>query len=128
MEIDPSHIVATVLIVEDEALIRLCTAETFSDAGFRVFEATNAEEAVGILLTEASHIDVLFTDVNMPGSRDGMELAHLVRRHWPRIALLVTSGKMTPAAAELPLGSRFLQKPYDSLTAIKHVIALACAA
>ena len=128
MKNDRNHIAATVLIVEDEALIRICMVETFSDAGFRVFEATNAEEAIDILLAEASDIDVLFIDVNMPGPIDGMELAHLVRRHWPRIALLVTSGKMTPAAVELPLGCRFLQKPYESLTAIKHVIALACAA
>jgi DNA-binding NtrC family response regulator len=113
MKNDRSHIIATVLIVEDEALIRFCMIDMLSDAGFRVFEATNAEEVIDILRAEASRIDVLFTDVNMPGPINGMELAHFVRRHWPRIALLVTSGKV-PAAAERPLGSRFLQKPYDS--------------
>jgi two-component system, response regulator PdtaR len=128
MKNDRSHIVATVLIVEDEALIRLCMVAAFSEAGFRVLEATDAEWAIDILRGDASDIDVLFTDVNMPGPRNGIELAHHVRQHWPSIALLVTSGKMAPAAAELPSGSRFLQKPYDSLIAIKHVIELACAA
>jgi two-component system, response regulator PdtaR len=127
MKNDRSHIVATVLIVEDSALIRLCMVEMFSDADFRVFEASNAEEAIDILRAEACCIDVLFTNVKMPGRRNGMELAHFVSRHWPRIALLVTSGTV-PAAAELPLRSRFLQKPYDSFTAMRHVIELARAA
>jgi CheY-like chemotaxis protein len=123
MKNDRSHNAATVLVVEDEALIRLCMIGVLSEAGFKVLEATNAQKAIDILRAEAPRIDVLFTDVNIPGPRNGIELAHFVTLHWPRIALLVTSGT-APAAADLPLGSSFLQKPYDSIAAMNYVIDL----
>ena len=128
MSQDGTIITPSVLIVEDKTIIRLCLIDAFSDAGFRVSEANDAEEAIDILQTEARCIDVIFTDVNMPGARNGMELVHYVRQHWPWIALLVTSGRVTPGAAELPPGSRFLPKPYDTLAAIEHVRELAQAA
>lgn len=115
----------SVLVVDDEALIRLSAIEAFCDAGLQTFEANDAAEAVAILRHEGSRIDVLFTDVNMPGSKDGIELAHYVKEHWPWVGLLVTSGKAVYGAAELPEGCRFLAKPYDALIAIDHIRELA---
>ena len=76
-------ITPSVLIVEDKTIIRLCLIDAFSDAGFRVSDASDADEAIDILRREASRIHVIFTDVNMPGQRNGMELVHYVRQHWP---------------------------------------------
>jgi len=118
----------TVLVVEDEMLIRLSMIDVFSDAGFQVFEASHAEEAISVLQEHGSTIDVLFTDVNMPGANDGMDLARNVRRHWPWIGLLVTSGKATRSISEMPPGSRFIPKPYHPMDAIEHMRKLAFAA
>src|SRR5579859_6979510 len=117
-----------VLVVEDEILIRLSMADAFSDAGFQVFEANHAEKAVAVLQEHASKIDVLFTDVNMPGAKDGLALAHLVKRHWPWIGLLVTSGRAMCATAEMPSGSQFIPKPYRARDAIESMRKLAFAA
>jgi two-component system, response regulator PdtaR len=65
------------------------------------------------LETEAIHIHVLFTDVNMPGAMNGMTLAHYVHRHWPWISELITSGRGPAANVDMPEGSRFIAKPYD---------------
>ena len=117
-----------VLVVEDEMLIRLSMVDEFADAGFQVFEASHADKAIAILQEHASKIDVLFTDVNMPGTKDGLELAHLVKRHWPWIGLLVTSGKAACTTADMPSGSRFIPKPYNPLDAIENMRKLAFAA
>jgi len=109
-------------------LIRLSMVEAFSDAGFQVFEASHAETAVAVLQEHGSKIDVLFTDVNMPGAKDGLELAHLVKQHWPWIGLLVTSGRDACATAEMPSGSRFIPKPYRPRDAIESMRKLAFAA
>jgi len=100
-----------VLIVEDEPLIRWCTSEMVEDAGYAVIEAENADAALRIL-EEQNDIDCIFTDVDMPGSMDGLALARAVRARWPSIRIIVTSGKRTPADDQLPPGGRFLAKPY----------------
>lgn len=100
-----------VLVVEDEALLLFSIAEDLRDAGFEVFEASNADEAIA-LLEEHPGIGVLFTDVDMPGSMDGLKLSMAVRERWPPVKLLVTSGHMNVRNARLPEGGRFMPKPY----------------
>lgn len=100
-----------VLLVEDEILLQMIAVEMLQDAGATVLAATTADEAWAILESR-SDIDVLFTDVNMPGSMDGMALAKRVSTLWPDIALIVTSGRQLMSTMELPAKGRFLPKPY----------------
>ena len=104
--------IPTVLIVEDEPLVRLCAVETLEDAGFAVIEAGNADEAIRILESRLD-IRVVFTDIHMPGSMDGLKLAHAVRNRWPPIKIIVTSGRERVRTQDLPDGGRFFAKPYD---------------
>jgi two-component system, response regulator PdtaR len=101
-----------ILVVEDESLIRMNSADMIRDLGFEVIEAVNADEAVAFLETVPG-IKVVFTDIQMPGSMDGLLLAAVVRNRWPPVALLVTSGKMRPPADDMPRGARFIPKPYS---------------
>jgi CheY-like chemotaxis protein len=101
-----------VLIVEDEPLVRLCAVETVEAAGYEVIEAANADEAIRILESRRD-IRVVFTDIHMPGSMDGLKLAHAVRNRWPPIKLIVTSGRELVRAQDMPDGARFFAKPYD---------------
>jgi two-component system, response regulator PdtaR len=101
-----------VLIVEDEYLIRTYAAEVIRDAGFEVVEASNADEAITILESRPD-IRVVFTDVQMPGSMDGLKLAHAVRDRWPPVHIIATSGHYAFNKGDLPTGTVFLQKPYS---------------
>ena len=101
-----------VLIVEDEALLRMNAAEMIADAGFEVAEAANADEAIAILEARPN-IHVVFTDVQMPGSMDGLKLARAVRGRWPPIKIVATSGRLNVGETDLPEGGRFLPKPYS---------------
>jgi two-component system, response regulator PdtaR len=115
---------AVVLIVEDEPLLRWLAAEFVEDAGFVALQAGDAEEAVA-LLEARPDIAVLFTDVNMPGSMDGLELAHTVCDRWPPIKILVVSGQVRPSSSDLPLNSIFLRKPYRGEALIARLRSLA---
>ena len=110
-----------VIVAEDEAVIRMVTADVLTDAGFCVLEAEHAAEALSHLHLRAGEIHGLFTDVDMPGEMNGLELAHHVSATWPWVVLLVTSGKPNPATECLPKGSRFLPKPYDFNHVVQHV-------
>ncbi len=102
----------SVLVVEDEFLIRMDLVDHLSGEGFEVFEASNADEAIAIL--EANdRIQVLFTDVDMPGSMDGLKLSAAVRDRWPPVRIVVTSGHRAVVPTDLPEGSLFYAKPYD---------------
>jgi CheY-like chemotaxis protein len=103
-----------VLIVEDEALIRLGAVRMIEDAGFEVIEAATADEAIQILESRGD-IRVVFTDIHMPGSMDGLKLAHAVRNRWPPIKIIVTSGRELLTERDLPEGGRFLSKPYNRI-------------
>ena len=103
---------ATVLVVEDEGLVRVDAAETLRDAGFTVLEAANAEQALAVVV-RGTDLDVLFTDINMPGRMDGLELARRVSRLRPNIHLLLTSGKARPARGQIPAAGAFIPKPYS---------------
>jgi CheY-like chemotaxis protein len=101
-----------VLIVEDEELLRLNAAEMVAAAGFEVVEAANADDAIDILEARRD-ITVVFTDVQMPGSMDGLKLARAVRGRWPPIKIVATSGLVNVGENDLPEGGRFLAKPYS---------------
>jgi CheY-like chemotaxis protein len=107
-----------ILVVEDEAIIRMGAIQMLEDAGFEVVEASNAHDALGIL-ENRNDIRAVFTDINMPGTLDGLRLARMVRGRWPPIHLIVTSGLLSPNDNDLPPGGRFIRKPYDPA----HVIA-----
>jgi CheY-like chemotaxis protein len=100
-----------VLVVEDESLLRMVALDFISQAGFTVYEAKGADEAIRILESQPD-IRIVFTDINMPGSMDGLKLAHYIRRRWPPVQLIVTSGQRKPSAEDMPAGSVFLAKPY----------------
>jgi CheY-like chemotaxis protein len=93
-----------VLVVEDEALVRLSAREEIEAAGFKVYEAYNADEAIRLLEANPD-IELIFTDVDMPGSMDGVKLAHYVRTRWPPVKIIVTSGYQHWTAEQLPKGS-----------------------
>jgi CheY-like chemotaxis protein len=101
-----------VLIVEDELLLRMNAVEMIEAAGFEVVEAANADEAIEILEARRD-IGVVFTDIQMPGSMDGLKLVRAVRGRWPPIKIVATSGHVGVAQTDLPEGGRFLPKPYS---------------
>jgi CheY-like chemotaxis protein len=112
-----------VLVVEDEALIRMLAHETLSEVGMHVLEAAHGGEALE-LLEARPYVSVVFSDVNMP-VLDGFSLARLVAMRWPHIPVLITSGKMTPELGDMPAGASFLPKPYRPsalVTAIRNLL------
>jgi CheY-like chemotaxis protein len=113
-----------VLVVEDDELIRLNAVDLIECAGFDVIEATDADKAIDILLARAD-IAVVFTDIDMPGSMDGLKLAAAIRNRWPPIEIIITSGKLTPSPQSLPARSRFLAKPYNGERLVETIRAFA---
>jgi two-component sensor histidine kinase/DNA-binding response OmpR family regulator len=101
---------ANVLVVEDEMVLRMRAVDIVEDAGFRAVEAVNGDEAISILEAR-SDISLLFTDIQMPGSMDGLKLAHAVHDRWPAIKIILVSGQVNPSEAERPADSRFFGKP-----------------
>jgi CheY-like chemotaxis protein len=101
-----------ILVVEDEILVRLTAVTIAEDAGFEVLSAATADEALTVLEKRAD-VRLVFTDVQMPGSMDGLRLAHAVRDRWPPVELIVTSGRRHIGANDLPDRGRFIPKPYD---------------
>ncbi len=102
--------VPNVLVVEDEMVLRMRAVDIVQDAGFHPVEAVNADEALSILESR-SDISLLFTDIQMPGSMDGLKLAHAVHDRWPAIKIVLVSGQVSPSDAERPADSRFFGKP-----------------
>ena len=102
-----------VLVIEDEPLILMHALNIVSDAGFEALEARNADEAIRILESRED-IRIVFTDINMPGSMDGLKLAHAVRHRWPPIQIIVASGYGSADKRDLPAGARFFKKPYQA--------------
>ena len=112
-----------VLIVEDEPLVRMLAVEIVEKAGFVALEAADADEAVA-LLESRPDISLLFTDINMPGSMDGLKLAHAVRDRWPPVKILRVSGQVPPWRADLPPNSRFIGKPYRAVVMVEELRSL----
>ena len=109
-----------VLIVEDEMLIRLNAIASIEAAGFDVAEAANADEAIAIL-QQRTDIHLVFTDIDMPGSMDGLKLSHFVRDRWPPVKIVATSGHARISEKDLPQGGRFLTKPYSAAEIVDTV-------
>lgn len=105
----------TILVVEDEVLVRLDLVSTLEDAGYQTLEASSAAEAISIL-QRRPEISVVFTDIQMPGDMDGLALAHFVRERWPPTIIVVSSGRVQPAPGEMPENVWFLAKPYERRT------------
>ncbi len=119
------HSGCAILIVEDSGLIRLDAVDMAEREGFLVFEASNADDAIAILEAHPE-IRLVFTDIEMPGSMDGLKLAHYVSLRWPPIRLIVASGKVPRDKAELPEGGVFFSKPYrhaDIASAMRSLLA-----
>lgn len=102
-----------VLVVEDEVLVRMLITDTLTARGFAVFEASSAEEAMPILSARPD-IQVMFADINMPGSLDGLQLARAAADLRPELRIMITSGQIDPEASDLPPNARFLPKPFSS--------------
>ncbi len=113
---------STILVVEDEVLIRMAVCDYLRGCGFRVIEAGSADEAVEVLKVDTA-IDIVFSDVNMPGNLDGFGLAQWVRRERPRLKVILTSGvaRKAKAAGELCEDGPFLEKPYNHGDLERHI-------
>jgi CheY-like chemotaxis protein len=109
-----------VLLVDDEPLLLAAASDQLRDEHVRVFEASDASQAVA-MLDQSPEIDVLFTDLNLPGGMDGLGLAREVRRTHPHVHLILTSGLWAHAGDEAPEGAIFVQKPY-SIDAVAHLV------
>jgi len=109
-----------ILVVEDESLLRWRAMDVVEEAGFAALEASNADDALRIL---AAHSDIkaLFTDINMPGTLDGLELAQFVHDRYPDIKLIITSGKAAPSGDEIPEDGVFLPKPYSTADVARYL-------
>ena len=115
--------VPLVLIVEDEVLVRLTAVFLLEEAGFGTLEAGSADEAIA-LLEARKDIQVVFTDINMPGSMDGLRLAHAIRNRWPPVQLVLTSGRLRIRDEDLPERGIFLGKPYAGAELVHAVRSL----
>ena len=108
---------ALVMIVDDDVFERMGASYMFSDAGYRVVEAENADEALQLFETNTD-VRLLFTDVTMSGLMSGSDLAGQVAQRWPQVGLIVTSGRPRPAG--LPSGTKFHSKPYEPTDVLQH--------
>ena len=109
-----------VLIVEDEPLVRMTNLDILHEAGFRVIDANDADEAFEVL-RRRSDVRAVLTDVDMPGSMNGVALAEQVHRRWPHVLLLISSGYGRPHPGEIPDHGQFIPKPYGAATLIRHI-------
>lgn len=120
--VKPARDRATVLVVEDEVLVRIMVAEELRNCGYVVIEAANADEALAVLHSKVP-IGLLLTDVRMPGAIDGLELARRVRSERPEMKVVIASGQMPDVASSVPVDG-FFNKPYDFKGLIAHIEAL----
>jgi CheY-like chemotaxis protein len=119
MDTSPSQ--ALVMVVDDDVLERMGASDMFAHAGYRVLEAGSAAEALRLFETNAD-VRVLFTDVSMPGSMSGADLARDVAKRWPAIGIIMTSGR--PRPDRLPLSTRFHDKPYEPAAVLRQATAM----
>lgn len=110
----------TVLVVEDELFVRMMAVDILEDAGYATVEAQDADQAL-ILLEVREDIDLVFTDIKMPGAVDGLGLARQVRERWPDLPVIVTSGHLYREDTMMPASVPFLQKPYRAAALIAEM-------
>ena len=120
MPLDHTVLPPVVLVVEDEMLLRMRAVDMVEDAGYIPAEAVDADEALAILQSR-SDIALLFTDVQMPGSMTGLQLAHAVHERWPPIKIILASGQLKLSKSEIPENSRFFGKPLNSVEMIAEM-------
>jgi DNA-binding NtrC family response regulator len=114
----------TVLVVEDETLVRMFASDFLDEAGFKVFEAVNGDEAIAVLQARPD-VQVVVTDVELTGSINGFELAVAIRERWPGVGVIVTSGRQRPAPDDLPEDAAFITKPYLPTTIVNLIRQIA---
>ena len=117
---DPSPVV---LVAEDEELVRLYAADLLAEAGYKVVDVASADAALEAM-AEQPDIRVLFTDIQMPGKLDGIQLARRVHEQWPEVLLLITSGGRQPAKAEIADHGHFIAKPYLPSDVLNEIVAM----
>jgi CheY-like chemotaxis protein len=115
-----SHRLPTILVVEDETLVRMNEAELLEEAGYAVLEAADADEALEIL-NRHDAVHLLLSDVDMPGTMNGLDLAHFVHQRWPHIRLLLTSGHHHLSENQIPDDGKFVRKPWQEAALIARV-------
>lgn len=120
---DRKSLPPTILIVEDDPILRFLTANMVEDAGFVAIEAADADEAVAILEAR-SDIALLLTDIDMAGSMDGLTLAHAARKRWPPIKIIIVSARGQPLDSSMPTDSRFFGKPYHGDKIVSEIRSL----
>lgn len=101
------------IVAEDDPFIRMDAADVLRDLGYEVIEANDAEEAIAAMV-DCSDLALLFTDIEMPGELNGLDLARAASKHVSTVKIIIASGMMSPTQADLPLGASFLSKPYSS--------------
>lgn len=116
---DPS--IPYALVIDDDGLIRMDAMDILQEAGFRTFEASDGDKAIALLAREHALIFLVFTDVQMPGSRDGFAVARETAQRWPHIAIVVASGQAHPGPGDMPEGARFIGKPFTAELVQDHL-------
>jgi CheY-like chemotaxis protein len=114
MSPEPASSAPYALVVDDDALIRMSAMDILEDAGFRTFEAPDGDAAMALLAEQHVVIVLLFTDVQMPGSRNGFAVARETADQWPHISIVVASGAARPDPGDLPEGACFIAKPFSA--------------
>lgn len=114
-----ASIASSILVVEDEHQLRYETVDFLEQAGHRVLEAANADEA--LIYLKRNDVGTVFTDINMPGSMDGMELVRTVRRNWPSTRVIITSGLIGLSHHDLETGVSFIPKPASKLELLQLI-------
>lgn len=110
-----------VLVVDDDAIIRLEACAILMDAGFRCYEAVDGDDAIKVLQRFGQNITLLFTDVEMPGSTNGLDLARYTAERWPEIEIVVASGRRSPEPGDMPDRATFIGKPFDEDVVHSHL-------
>ena len=120
MHLDHSTVPAVVLVVEDEMLLRMRAVDMVEDAGYTSVEAVDADQTIAVLESR-SDIDLLFTDIQMPGQMDGLKLAHAVHKRWPPIKIILVSGQLKLTTTDIPADSQFFGKPLAAAAMIAEM-------
>ncbi|KQN04044.1 MULTISPECIES: response regulator [unclassified Sphingomonas] len=117
----PTSTIPFALVVDDDPMILMDTSGILEDAGFRIHEAMDGDQAKAVLAEHWESIVLLFSDVDMPGSTNGFELAQHADRHWPHIEIVIASGHVLPRDGDMPERATFISKPFNKRTVHHHL-------
>ena len=116
----PTHPLVRILVIDDEPIVRLDAREILEDAGYVVTEAASADAAMP-LLSDGGTVEAILTDIDMPGTLDGLELARMVDGLMPEIAIVIMSGHQLPRREDLPLKATFVAKPFSASVRLQRL-------